>query len=93
VLVEELRRVFQDAGKGHRTVSRSDVMRLGLRRLMLAYLVHQMESGKGTEVVRDRYEDLWREIQLDATCPDWLAPGHGEPVEAPLPKKKARVKK
>lgn len=91
--LEQLRRMIQDEGLGTGNITWGDVVRLALRRLMLAWIVHEIELGRNEEEMRDRYAETWREIEMDRTCPNWLTPGYPEPAETTKPKTKRKAKK
>lgn len=73
--LDQLRLVIQTDLNSPLVVSRGDVVRLALRRLVLAYLVHCSEANPDDLVSQDKWDHMVAMIHYDATCPDWLLPG------------------
>lgn len=75
--LDTVRATIQSSLRTHLVVSRGDVLRLALRRLVLSYLAHLSESGVDKEV-SDAWHATVAAIHADDTCPDWLMPGRAE---------------
>jgi len=92
-VVESLRRQIQDHVGTSRSISRGDVVRLAIRRLELAFLVHQANNPELNATARILWMDAAADLRIDGTCPDFLVPGHVDmPVAIEEPKKKEKKK-
>jgi hypothetical protein len=86
--LERVRAAIADDLGGVPNVSRGDVVRLALRRLVLAYIARCSQ----VDPMADETVQLWDSVvdacHRERTCPSWLLPGSGD--DAPKPRKKGR---
>jgi len=92
VLLKEVNRMAcqleEEVGRGRR-VTRGDVVRLAIRRLLLAFHAHDCEAREGVDDAINCWENVAADIRTMGICPEWLVPGQGEvPVVRHLPKPK-----
>jgi hypothetical protein len=58
-----------------RYITLGAVVRLAIRRLLLAECVHDNELKPADDSALLAWERIAREIQSEGACPDWLVPG------------------
>jgi hypothetical protein len=82
------RQLEEQVGRGRR-VTRGDVVRLAIRRLLLAFYARDCEVCEGIDDALNCWHKVAEDIRIMGICPDWLVPGQGEvPVIRHLPKPK-----
>lgn len=86
--LESLRAALQAGVTGARSISRSDVLRLAMGRLYLAWLTHLSELPGPPADLIEQWNTTATVMQAEGTCPAWLFPGQAEP--RPASKKKGR---
>jgi hypothetical protein len=74
----DLRRQIQDAIPTSRRISLGDVVRLALRRLQMAVILHQGEAEEDPVENCKRYMQVFDVVRHSGTCPDFLIPGQPE---------------
>ena len=76
--VDEVRQAIQSSLVSSLVVSRGDVVRLALRRLVLSYLAHLSESASPPTDLAERWQRIVDAARAEGTVPDWLVPGRSE---------------